>query len=297
MAGLMGTSVSLIICETDEKKSLTPDLLRKGAFTHAIDPDGYKFGWTGLGDLLDTENFFFSLTDSRFSGFSFRIDERRPSQPVIRLQVAEKIREEIQNGLRPGPTRKKEIREEVFARVLSQTDFAPILIDCLWDDEKGRLYVFTSSERRVERVLNHFKSTFGMEAWPISPEKDMAQNFASIQGAGGIEMEGFFLEAIGSANLASAPQSEEKSSISVQNSVETVTEAVSQGMAIKKMSFLARENGMDNEIKFSLGDDLIVRGLRLSKYDGADGDEGMFLLHAEECAKIGQLIIDLSSEK
>lgn len=296
MAGFLGSSISMTICEANEKKAVTPDLLRKNAFSAAIDPDGYRYGWTGLGELLDTENFSLALTDGRFCGFSYRLDERRPSQAVIRLQVAQKIRAEEQNGAKVGGKRKKEIREEITEKLLSQTEFAPLLIDCIWDMAKGRLLVAATSEKRVERILAHFKASFGMDVWPIAAEKDMARVFAGIQSAGGIELDNFFLETAGSANLSSSPQSEEKCSIAVQNNMDVVAEAVTQGMDIKKMTFLAREIGGEEELRFTLSDDLLVTGLRLPKYDGEDGVEGLFIIHAEQCSQIAQLAVDMSSE-
>ena len=297
MPGFLSSNFSMFICEANEKQPLTPDFLRKRAFSDTIDPDGMRSGWTGLGELLDTENFTFALVDGRFSGFSYRLDERRPSKPVIRLQVEEKIREEERGGTKVSAKRRKEIREEVTEKLTAQTDFAPSLIDCIWDDEKGRLFVATTSDKRLERVLALFKASFGMEAWPISPETDMSQVFASIQAAGGIQVDDFFLETIGSASLASAPQSEEKCTIAVQNSSETVTEAITQGMAIKKIAFVARENGADNEYRFTLGDDLIVRGIKLPKSDKDDSVEATFILHAEACSQVADIVANLAQEK
>lgn len=297
MAGFLGSNISMYICEGEEKRQLTPEMLRKSAFAEVIDADGRRTGWTGMGELLDTENFSLALVDARFGGFSFRIDERRPSQPVIRLLVEKKIREEEMRGNKVVGKRKKEIREEITETVKAQTQFAPALIDCIYDGQKGRLFVATTSQSRLELVLNLFKACSGMEMWPIAPERDMSPVFAAIQAAGGIEAEGFFLEPVGSASLASSPQSEEKSSIAVRNSPETVSDAVSQGMDIKKLTLLARENGTENEYTFTVGDDLVVRGLRLPKMEDAEGEEGLFLIHAEIVSQIADLVQSLSMEK
>lgn len=297
MAGFLSSNISMHICEGDDKKQLTPEMLRKGAFTEVIDADGRRSGWTGMGELLDTENFSLALVDAGFSGFSFRVDERKPSQPVIRLLVEKKIREEESQGGKVGRKRKKEIREEITETVKSQTQFAPALIDCIYDGRKGRLFVATTSSARLELVLSLFKACAGIELWPVAPERDMSPVFASIQAAGGVEADGFFLEPVGSASLASSPQSEEKSSIAVRNSPETVSDAVSQGMDIKKITLVARENGTENEYVFTVGDDLVVRNLRMPRMRDAEDTEGLFLLHAEICSQIADLIQDLSREK
>ncbi len=70
-------------------------------------------------------------------GFSFRQDTRKASGAVIRLQLAEAVREEIASGKKVGGKRKKELKEAITAKLTARAEFVPSVIDCLWDAEKG----------------------------------------------------------------------------------------------------------------------------------------------------------------
>ena len=89
MSGFMSSSTALMICKADSAASLDLDALRQHAFTPDIDADDRRFGWVGLGDPLDTDGFELASVDSRFMGFSFRLDTRKASGAVIRIQLAE----------------------------------------------------------------------------------------------------------------------------------------------------------------------------------------------------------------
>lgn len=296
MGGFLSSNVSFTTCAVENAKPITPGDLRNGAFTEAIDPDGYRFGWTGLDELLDFDNFFLALSDGRFIGFSYRLDMRKPNMAVVRLKVAEKIRDEELTGGKIGAKRRKEIKEEILEKMRVQCGFAAMLIDCIWDMEKKRFFIASTSTKLVDRVLEHFKRTFGMEATPIWPEKDLAQVFSDIQEAGGIEIEGVFLEPIGTASLRSTPQSEQKQSVAVQNSQDAVAQALTNGMSIDKMAFLARENGTEEEWQFTLNSELLVSGLRFPKPEkGADLD-ATFLINAERVSKTADIIEKLGLE-
>lgn len=297
MSGFLGSNVSMTICSVEEPHPLTPELLRKGAFTEVIDPEGKRFGWTGMGELLDTDNFFLSIEETRFCGFSYRIDSKKPSSAVIRLQIAEKIRDEEKQNGKIGAKRKKEIREQVIENLTLQCDFAPALIDCIWDMEKNRLYIASTSIKLADRILAHFKASFGMDAVPLVPEKDMSEVFSKIQYAGGAEIDGIFLEPIGSANLQSSPQSSEKQAIAILNSHDAISQALTCGMNINKIRFLAKEPGTEEEWCFTVNVDLQASGLQMPKPDkNENGIEGSFLMNAERCARTADLIETLSRQ-
>ena len=126
--------------------------------------DGRRFGWVGLGDPLDTDGFELASVDARFMGFSFRLDTRKASGAVIQLQLAEAVREEIASGKKVGGKRKKELKEAITAKLTARAEFVPSVIDCLWDAEKGRLLVGSTSAKAVQPVLELFKTTFGIDA-------------------------------------------------------------------------------------------------------------------------------------
>lgn len=293
MAGFLGTNVSMLICQADEPRAISLEALREGAFSGAIDAEGKRFGWTGLGDMLDTDNFFLANCDSRFMAFSYRLDARKAPGSVVRLQLAEAIRAEEQAGKKVGAKRRKELKEEITERLLARSEFAPMLVDCIWDAGKGRLYLGSISEKIVERVLAHFKGCFGMDAVPLAPERDMRGIFSAIQNRNGINIAGISLQPMGSASLSSQPGEGEKTAIAVLNSPETVSDALGNGLEINKIGLTASADNGD-QLYFSLDANLAVSGLKLPKAERGAGDEATMLINADICARVGDIVQDLA---
>ena len=102
MSGFMSSTTAITICKVNSTVNFTLDALRAHAFTPNIDADGRRLGWVALGDPLDTDGFELAAVDGRYSGFSFRLDTRKASGAVIRLQLAEAVREEIASGMQVG---------------------------------------------------------------------------------------------------------------------------------------------------------------------------------------------------
>lgn len=288
----MSSSTAMIICRLDPSRKLDLDKLRASAFTELVDSEGRRSGWTGLGELLDTDNFFLALSDARYSGFSFRQDTRKPSGAVIRLQVAEKIKQEELEGKKIGSKRKKEIRNEIVERLTAQADFSPALIDCIWDNEKGRLYVGAASEKAAMPVLERFNHTFGMEPEIIAPELDMSEVFSAIQRGNGVKAAGYSLFPTGDANLSSG--GEDKSAIAAQNNPAAIEKGLNDGLAITRIS-LEAEKGDDNPLYFTLSADLFVSNMRLTKPEKGADAEGTFLINAEICSAVADIVESLAA--
>ena len=296
MSGFMSSSAALMICKTDSAASLGLDALRQHAFTPDIDADGRRFGWVGLGDPLDTDGFELASVDARFMGFSFRLDTRKASGAVIRLQLAEAVREEIASGKRVGGKRKKELKEAITAKLTARAEFVPSIIDCVWDAEKGRLLVASASAKAVQPVLDLFKTTFGIDAAPIAPTGDMPRLFAAILRGEGYPCEEYTLHPMGSASLAASEQAEEKSAVAVQNSLNAVAQALDEGMAIQKLHLVATSaSEPDWQADFTLDAGLAVSGLRIPKAEKGAGEDATFLVNADICSRVADIVEALAS--
>ncbi len=296
MPGFMTSSTAMTICKADTSGAFGLDALRTHAFTPDIDADGRRFGWVGLGDILDTENFLLASASAQYSGFSFRLDARKPSGAVIRLQLAEKVKEELDAGRKVGGKRKKELKEAITAKVTAKAEFVPSLIDCLWDAEKGRLLVASASAKAIQPVLDLFKASFGIDAAPIAPAGDMPKLFSAILRGEGYPCLGYTLHAMGSASLAASEQAEEKSAVAVQNSLNAVAQALDDGMAIQKLHLVATSaNDPDWQMEFSLDATLAVSGLRLPKVEKGMDEDATFLLNADACSQVADLVEALAS--
>lgn len=291
MSGFMSSSTALMVCKTDSPASLDLDALRQHAFTPEIDADGRRFGWVGLGDPLDTDGFELAAVDGRYSGFSYRLDTRKASGAVIRLQLAEAVRKEIASGKKVGGKRKKELKEAITAKLTARAEFVPSVIDCIWDVEKGRLLVGSASAKAVQSVLELFKTTFGMDVTSIAPAGDMTRLFAAILRGEGYPCEGYTLHPMGSASLAASEQAEEKSAVAVQNSLNAVAQALEEGMAIQKLHLVATSDAdPDRQLEFTLDAGLAVSGLKLPKAEKGAEEDATFLVNADVCAAVADMV-------
>lgn len=291
MSGFMSSSTAMTICKTDASGAFDLDALRAHAFTPDIDADGKRLGWVALGDPLDAVGFQLAAVDGRYSGFSFRLDARKASGAVIRLQLAEAVREEIASGKKVGGKRKKELKEAITAKLTARAEFVPSLIDCLWDAEKGRLLAGSASAKAVQPVLDLFKTTFGMDAAPITPAGNMPNLFSTILRGEGYPCGGYTLHPMGSASLAATEQAEEKSAVAVQNSLNAVAQALEEGMAIQKLHLVATSaSELDWQVDFTLDAALAVSGLRLPKAEKGAGEDATFLLNADICSKVADMV-------
>ena len=294
MSGFMSSSTALMVCKTDSPASLGLDALRQHAFTPEIDADGRRFGWVGLGDPLDTDGFELAAVDGRYSGFSFRLDTRKASGAVIRLQLAEAVREERASGKKVGGKRKKELKETITAKLTARAEFVPSVIDCLWDAEKGRLLVGAASAKAVQPVLELFKTPFGMDVTPITPAGDMPKLFAAILRGEGYPCEGYTLHPMGSASLTATEQAEEKAAVAVQNSLNAVAQALEEGMAIQKLHLVTTSDvDPDRQLEFTLDAGLAVSGLKLPKAEKGAEEDATFLVNADVCAAVADMVEEM----
>lgn len=285
----MSTNLSMTIFSYEKPTQLDVEALRKGAFTDAISPEGLKYGWTGLGEPLDRDNFFLAQCDNRFAGFSWRQDSRKISGAVVRLQLAEKIRQEELSGSKPGAKRKKELKEAIEANLLAQAEFVPSITDCLWDGEKGHLFVASLSDPLLERILKNFDAAIHQQGQFLSPGVDMAELFAKIQTNNGIMADHYNIQPMGSAQLVSLT-TDGKSMVTAENNSEAIMRALTQQMTISRMSLVATSADPEEEIYFNLADDLKISRLRLPKPEkGADAD-ATFLINADICAKVTNIV-------
>lgn len=205
------------------------------------------------------------------------------------------MREECASGKKVGSKRKKELKEAITARLTAKAEFVPSLIGCLWDAEKIRLLVGAASTRAVQPVQELFKTTFGIDAAPITPAGNMPKLFSAILRGEGYPCVGCILHLMGSASLAASEQAEEKSAVAVQNSLNAVAQALEEGMAIQKLHLVATSaSEPDWQADFTLDAGLAVSGLRLPKAEKGAEEDATFVINADVCSKIADLVEELA---
>ena len=182
------------------------------------------------------------------------------------------------------------------AKLTARAEFVPSVIDCIWDAEKGRLLVDSTSAKAVQPVLELFKTTFGMDATPITPAEDMPRLFAAILRGEGYPCKGYTLHPMGSASLSASEQAEEKSAVAVQNSLNAVAQALEEGMSIQKLHLVATSaSEPDWQADFTLDASLTVSGLRFPKAEKGTEDDTTFLLNADICSRVADIVEELAS--
>lgn len=290
MSGFMSSTTALKIFEAPAKNS-DADRLREHVFSPTPGPDGKRVGWVGLGDPLDLA-FDFGIDHGRFLAFSLRIDERKPSGATIKIRLAEAVRDEAAaNGGKKVPAkRKKELKERITDEVTAKADYVPSLTDCIWDLDADRLYVSTASETVLNILLDLFHRTFGVAPVPVAPGVDMAAFFARAFRES-VSVNGMEIAAGSSVTLVTPENQEDKAQVVVNNNQSAVATALTEGLRISKMALIATED--DQELTFSLADDLSIAGLKLPKGEKGDAD-ATFLLKADACARVAAVVEALS---
>lgn len=237
MAGFMSGSAAMTVYG-GVGSDFDADALMKFVFSESITPDNRRQGWVGLGNALDLD-FDFGLEQKGFAGFSFRLDSRSVSSGAVAIQLAELVREKEVAGEKISGKAKKDLKETITAKLLSQAPFVPALVDCLWDLEHGRLFISSTAEKTLLAVTSLFQTTFGAMPQPLAAKKDITAIFAQICRNGEFESGSFRLAPFGSASLSTAMQQEEKSQIAVQNNLAAIVSALDEGLIIQKLRLLA----------------------------------------------------------
>jgi len=100
---------------------------------------------------------------------------------------------------------------------------------------------------------------------------------------------------MGSASLAATEQTEEKSAVAVQNSLNAVAQALDEGMVIQKLHLVATSsNDPDWQVDFTLDAMLGIAGLRLPKPEKGADEDATFLLNVDTCSIVADLVEELA---
>ncbi len=125
---------------------------------------------------------------------------------------------------------------------------------------------------------------------------DMPKLFAAILRGEGYPCEGYTLHPMGSASLAASEQAEEKAAVAVQNSLNAVAQALEEGLAIQKLHLVATfDADPDRQLEFTLDAGLAVSGLKLPKAEKGAEEEATFLVNADACAAVADMVVGLVS--
>lgn len=118
-------------------------------------PEEINVGW------CDHKNNYTTIFDNiiidNFLIVSMRIDEKKVSKHLIKkICASEEAKiEHINDG------KKKEIKDAVIAKLMSETKAIPKIFDCAWDYKNQIVYFFSTNKKANEIFETLFKKTFG----------------------------------------------------------------------------------------------------------------------------------------
>jgi recombination associated protein RdgC len=129
------------------------------------------FGWVGIHDplaiALSTADLFFQ----QYLVVGFRFDKWAIPAKLLWLERrrVEEQRKAERGVPRLGAATRREIKEEIEARLMLRALPTPSLFDCAWNLETGR--VFFSGKQKAARdcFVDLFRETFGITPMPLIP--------------------------------------------------------------------------------------------------------------------------------
>jgi DNA recombination-dependent growth factor C len=134
-------------------------------------PAAETFGWVAIHDPLvvhlEPSDVFFQ----QYVVLGFRYDKRTVPGKLATLERrrAEEARKKEQNLERLGRAVRREIKEEVAARLLMQALPSPGLFECAWNLETHALYFTGKSKAAKEAFSGLFRECCGVMPVPMIP--------------------------------------------------------------------------------------------------------------------------------
>lgn len=158
----------------DELWSAIPDKLYARAFQEIEDTsDERSIGWVAIENFLDNAWRENSPLKADYLAFTFRMDTRRISPAVYKkhLQLA---MEQAQRALPEhkkylSKDRKKELKENVKARLMQRSFPIPAVTDAVWDRSRNLVWLTSTNSKTRAAFEDLFAQTFDLHLEPLTP--------------------------------------------------------------------------------------------------------------------------------
>jgi hypothetical protein len=154
-----------------DRGAIAAAVTRRGFTPLAAEDGAQRGGWVGIHDPLVTDLGPADLFFQHYLVVGFRFDRRAVPAQLLRLERRrlEQERAREHGVARLGAKARREIKIEVEARLVSQALPTPHLVDCVWNLERGRLYLSGGARLLREAFLDLFRATFGVHPIPMIP--------------------------------------------------------------------------------------------------------------------------------
>jgi len=154
-----------------DRGQVATQVTRRGFRPLEAEDGAQRGGWVAIHDPLLTDLGPADLFFQHYLVVGFRFDRRLVPAQLLRLE-RRRVEQERAHALgvpRLGAKARREVKIEVEARLVSQALPVPRIVDCVWNLERGRLYLSGGSRPLREAFLDLFRSTFGVHPIPMIP--------------------------------------------------------------------------------------------------------------------------------
>lgn len=129
------------------------------------------FGWVGIHDPLATALSTADLFFQQYLVIGFRYDKWAVPAKLLWLERrrVEEQRKAERGIPRLGAATRREIKDEVEARLLARSLPTPRLFDCAWNLETGRVFFTGKQKAAKDCFVGLFHETFGIAPMPLIP--------------------------------------------------------------------------------------------------------------------------------
>ncbi|MDR1660151.1 MAG: hypothetical protein LBR94_07405 [Desulfovibrio sp.] len=152
-----------------------PDRLRKYAFRDIDDTlEMSSCGWVSFEDMLDSTWSGSPPLKADYAFFSLRLDRRRIPAGIVKkymllafIEETERLRRQNKNFI--SRERKKEIREQVLARLRARFLPVPGEFNVLWLMKKNEVWFASTQGSMLDLFLEEFLKTFELHLEQLTP--------------------------------------------------------------------------------------------------------------------------------
>lgn len=168
--GLLSKNCPVTVFKIHDPSAVTVDKLKQFAFQpiDELKTETKGVGWTSFDDMLDTTWAASVPQYGEWFCFALRVDARKIPAAVMKKALAEAYKAELEQLQAEGKSyiprgRKKELKDLVTQKLLTQIQPSPTVVDLALDISTGLLYAGTVSNALIETLAEHMKTSFGIE--------------------------------------------------------------------------------------------------------------------------------------
>lgn len=293
MAGFLSGSSAMTVLTVEKPEAFSMDRLRSEAFKDEGPLGEARFGFVGMGDPFDAENFSLALCDGELSGFSFRVDEQKPSASAVKLEVEKRIIRTKETSGKKYVSRKtrRKIAESVYREFKADAPFSSTVIDCIWDEKKKRLYASSTNKKLLEGLQISFYRAFGMSLDIFCPPDEILipQRFQNLARGWGL-LKQYEVAPMGDAVFAGEEEEDGRPVVSVKDSQSMMNHAL-ESMDIVKIRLVARVLGaLNTPFALTINQKLAISGLSFPTPEKGQEQDTTFVINAAICRSAADIV-------